>query len=72
MTVNAVLPGPTASEGVKDFVEGLARTKGVDRGSVEREFFSESRPTSIIQRFERPEQIAAVVAFVCSPLASAI
>jgi NAD(P)-dependent dehydrogenase (short-subunit alcohol dehydrogenase family) len=72
VTVNAVLPGPTASEGVNDFVEGLAKSKGVDRRTVEREFFSEGRPTSIIQRFERPEEIAAVVAFVCSPLASAI
>jgi NAD(P)-dependent dehydrogenase (short-subunit alcohol dehydrogenase family) len=72
VTVNAVLPGPTASEGVNQFVDGLARTKGVDRGSIEREFFSEARPTSIIQRFERPEEVAALVAFVCSPLASAI
>jgi len=72
VTVNAVLPGPTASEGVNEFVSGLARTKRVDRGSVERQFFSEARPTSIIQRFATPEEIAALVAFVCSPLASAI
>jgi len=72
VTVNAVLPGPTASEGVNDFVDGLARNKGVDRGSIEREFFSQGRPTSIIQRFATPEEVAALVAFVCSPLASAI
>lgn len=72
VTVNAVLPGPTASEGVNEFVDRLARTKSVDRGSIEREFFSEARPTSILQRFARPEEIAALVAFVCSPLASAI
>jgi NAD(P)-dependent dehydrogenase (short-subunit alcohol dehydrogenase family) len=72
VTVNAVLPGPTASEGVNDFVEGLAKQQGVDRATVEHEFFSKARPTSIIQRFETPEEIAAVVAFVCSPLASAI
>jgi len=72
VTVNAVLPGPTASEGVNDFVDGLARNKGVDRGSIEREFFSQGRPTSIIQRFAAPEEVAALVAFVCSPLASAI
>jgi NAD(P)-dependent dehydrogenase (short-subunit alcohol dehydrogenase family) len=72
VTVNAVLPGPTASEGVNRFVDGLASTKGVGRSSIEREFFSEARPTSIIQRFEKPEEIAALVAFVCSPLASAI
>ena len=50
----------------------LAKNKGVDRGAIEHEFFSEARPTSIIQRFETPEEIAALVAFVCSPLASAI
>jgi NAD(P)-dependent dehydrogenase (short-subunit alcohol dehydrogenase family) len=72
VTVNAVLPGPTASEGVDEFVNGLARSQGVDRHSVEREFFSKARPTSILQRFETPEEIAALVAFVCSPLASAI
>jgi NAD(P)-dependent dehydrogenase (short-subunit alcohol dehydrogenase family) len=72
VTVNAVLPGPTASEGVNEFVDRLARTKNVDRGSIEREFFSEARPTSLIQRFAAPEEIAALVAFVCSPLASAI
>jgi NAD(P)-dependent dehydrogenase (short-subunit alcohol dehydrogenase family) len=72
VTVNAVLPGPTASEGVNKFVDGLAKAKGVDRGSIEHQFFSEGRPTSIIQRFAAPEEIAALVAFVSSPLASAI
>jgi NAD(P)-dependent dehydrogenase (short-subunit alcohol dehydrogenase family) len=72
VTVNAVLPGPTASEGVNEFVDRLAAAKGVDRGAIERQFFSEGRPTSIIQRFATPEEIAALVAFVCSPLASAI
>jgi NAD(P)-dependent dehydrogenase (short-subunit alcohol dehydrogenase family) len=72
VTVNSVLPGPTASEGVDGFVDNLARTKGVDRGAIEREFFSKSRPTSLIRRFETPEEIAALVAFVCSPPAAAI
>src|SRR5215472_1489789 len=72
VTANAVLPGPTASEGVSDFVEQLARNRGADRGTVEHEFFTTARPTSIIQRFAKPEEVAALVAFVCSPLASAI
>lgn len=72
VTVNAVLPGPTASEGVNGFVDQLAGAKGVDRAEVEREFFKQGRPTSIIQRFATPEEVAALVAFVCSPLASAI
>jgi len=72
VTVNSVLPGPTASEGVTAFVEQVAEREGLDRASVEQQFFKTSRPSSLLQRFERPEEIAAVVAFVCSPLASAI
>ena len=71
-TVNAVLPGPTESEGVLDFVDRLASEKGVKRHEFEKEFFKEARPTSILQRFATPEEVAAVVAFVSSPLASAI
>jgi NAD(P)-dependent dehydrogenase (short-subunit alcohol dehydrogenase family) len=72
VTVNAVLPGPTASEGVTGFVEGLAKSQGTDRGSVERDFFTHARPSSLIQRFATPEEVAALVVFVCSPRASAI
>jgi NAD(P)-dependent dehydrogenase (short-subunit alcohol dehydrogenase family) len=72
VTVNAVLPGPTASEGVVQFVEKLAKDQSTDRESFEREFFRNARPSSIIQRFATPEEVAVAVAFVCSPLASAI
>jgi len=72
VTVNAVLPGPTESEGVLDFVDRLASEKGVKRHEFEKEFFKKARPTSILQRFATPEEVAAVVAFVSSPLASAI
>ncbi len=72
VTVNAVLPGPTASEGVATFVGSLAKAKGVDAAAVEHQFFSQARPTSLIQRFAMPEEVAVLVAFVCSPLASAI
>jgi NAD(P)-dependent dehydrogenase (short-subunit alcohol dehydrogenase family) len=72
VTVNAVLPGPTESEGVSEFVGRLASGQGVDRSTIEREFFKTGRPTSLLQRFATPAEVAAVVAFVCSPLASAI
>jgi NAD(P)-dependent dehydrogenase (short-subunit alcohol dehydrogenase family) len=69
VTVNSVLPGPTESEGVGDFLTKMS--EGSDRSTVEREFFKTARPTSLLQRFARPEEVAAMVAFVCSPLASA-
>jgi NAD(P)-dependent dehydrogenase (short-subunit alcohol dehydrogenase family) len=72
VTVNSVLPGPTASEGVVQFVEGLAATKQASRADVERDFFEHVRPTSLLRRFETPQEIASVVAFLASPLSSAI
>ena len=71
VTVNSVLPGPTASEGVNEFVDRLAA--GTEsREQVEKNFFEHVRPSSIIKRFERPEEIANVVAFLASPLSSAV
>jgi NAD(P)-dependent dehydrogenase (short-subunit alcohol dehydrogenase family) len=70
VTVNSVLPGPTRSEGVEAFVEKLSGGKSFSE--FEREFFSTVRPTSLIKRFETVEEVASVVAFVCSPLAAAI
>ena len=72
VTVNAVLPGPTKSEGVEQFVEGLAAQQRKSADEVERDFFQHARPTSLLQRFEDPAEIGAFVAFVCSPLASGI
>jgi NAD(P)-dependent dehydrogenase (short-subunit alcohol dehydrogenase family) len=71
VTVNSVLPGPTASEGVGAFVADLAAVRGVDALTVEREFFATARPSSIIQRFSTPDEVAAMIAYVCSALASA-
>jgi len=72
VTVNSVLPGPTASEGVTEFVSSLAAENKISAKEFEKQFFKEARPTSILQRFIEPDEIANVVAFVCSPLASAI
>jgi NAD(P)-dependent dehydrogenase (short-subunit alcohol dehydrogenase family) len=71
VTVNSVLPGPTASEGVSTFVADMGRARGVDAATVEREFFSTVRPSSLIKRFATPDEVAAMVAYVCSGLASA-
>ena len=71
VTVNAVLPGPTASEGVEGFVENMAANRGTDRATVEREFFQNVRPSSLLGRFATPEEVAAMVTFVASPLSAA-
>jgi NAD(P)-dependent dehydrogenase (short-subunit alcohol dehydrogenase family) len=72
VTVNSVLPGPTASEGANEFVSRIAASRRQSAAEFEKDFFATARPTSILKRFERPEEIAEVVAFVASPLSSAI
>jgi NAD(P)-dependent dehydrogenase (short-subunit alcohol dehydrogenase family) len=71
VTVNSVLPGPTRSEGVEQFVQDLAKGQGTDTAKVEAEFFRTTRPTSLLRRFATPEEVAAMVVYVCSPRASA-
>lgn len=71
VTVNAVLPGPTASEGVTDFVGALAANARQSPAEFEREFFRSVRPTSLLQRFASVDEIAHMVTYLCSPLASA-
>jgi NAD(P)-dependent dehydrogenase (short-subunit alcohol dehydrogenase family) len=72
VSVNSVLAGPTASEGVTDFVGTLAKQQGTTAEEFEKEFFRTVRPSSLIKRFAKPEEVAALVVFVCSPEASAI
>lgn len=71
VTVNSVLPGPTSSEGVGGFVAELAASRGVDAATVEREFFATARPSSVLQRLSTPDEVAAMIAYVCSARASA-
>ncbi|SDD23634.1 NAD(P)-dependent dehydrogenase, short-chain alcohol dehydrogenase family [Mucilaginibacter pineti] len=71
VTVNTILPGPTLSEGVGDFITALANDKGLSNADVEKEFFENMRGTSIIKRFIQPDEIASLVTFVASPLSSA-
>ena len=69
VTVNAVLPGPTRSEGVDEFVKRLSG--GAPFAQFEKEFFETVRPTSLLKRFATPQEVANLVTFVCSPLSSA-
>jgi NAD(P)-dependent dehydrogenase (short-subunit alcohol dehydrogenase family) len=70
VTVNAVLPGPTRSAGVEEFVNQLSGGQSFE--AFEREFFSSVRPSSLIRRFATPAEVASLVTFVCSPLAATI
>jgi NAD(P)-dependent dehydrogenase (short-subunit alcohol dehydrogenase family) len=70
VTVNTVLPGPTRSRGVGDFVEAMAKSSGKSAQVVEQEFFKTARPTSLLQRFATPEEVAALVTYVASPQSS--
>ena len=71
VTVNAVLPGPTASEGVSDFVAKLAEETKQSAAEFEKVFFEKVRPTSLLKRFATTEEVANMVVYICSPLASA-
>jgi len=70
VTVNAVLPGPTSSEGAMAFVGCIAKSQQKTTAEVEKDFFQNMRPTSLLKRFETPQEVAALVTFVCSPLSS--
>lgn len=67
VTVNSVLPGPTASEGLTDFID-LDKD---NRTKKEKEFFDNDRPTSLLRRFAEPDEIASMIVYLASPLASA-
>ena len=71
ITVNSILAGPTRSEGVEQFIADVARTRGITPAEVEKNFFKTVRPSSLLQRFATIEEVAALVAFVASPLSSA-
>jgi NAD(P)-dependent dehydrogenase (short-subunit alcohol dehydrogenase family) len=69
VTVNAVLPGPTRSDGVDEFVKQLSG--GRPFADFEKEFFKKIRPSSLLKRFASTEEVANLVVYVCSPLSSA-
>ncbi len=71
ITVNSILPGPTMSRGVEEFISAQAEEEGKSNDEVEAEFFKTNRPNSLIQRFASCEEVADMCAFIASPLASA-
>lgn len=71
VSVNSVLAGPTASEGVTRFVADLAQARGVDAATMEHEFFASARPSSLLKRFITPDEVANLIAYVASPLSAA-
>jgi NAD(P)-dependent dehydrogenase (short-subunit alcohol dehydrogenase family) len=71
VTVNTVLPGPTWSEGASEFVKNLAQSQQLPVEQVEASFFKEERPTSLLQRFATVNEVASMVTYLVSPLASA-
>ncbi len=71
VTVNSLLPGSTLTESVMDFIKDVFDDESLSLEAAEQKFMSENRPTSLIQRLIRPEEIANAAIFLCSPLASA-
>lgn len=71
VTVNSVLPGPTLTEGAKDFFDKLAAQQGLSFDEAAAAFFANARPTSLLRRFIQPEEVASMVAYVCSPKSAA-
>lgn len=70
VTVNALLPGPTLTEGVEVFLKELAKKQGITLEAMEHQMFKKNRPTSLIQRFAKPEEVAPMAVYLSSPLSA--
>jgi NAD(P)-dependent dehydrogenase (short-subunit alcohol dehydrogenase family) len=71
VTVNSVLPGPTRSDGVEDFLGAMAQHTGSSADAIAASFVKEHRPTSLLQRFASVDEVANMVVYACSTQASA-
>lgn len=71
VTVNSVLPGPTATEGLQRAMARRAEATGLSVEAVTARFLKERRPSSLIGRLARVEEVAAMVVYACSEQASA-
>ncbi|MGA8531773.1 MAG: SDR family oxidoreductase, partial [Acidobacteriaceae bacterium] len=70
VTVNSVLPGPTESEGVGNFLQSMAKQQNRSTEQIEKEFFQTARPSSLIRRFLTVDEVAAMTTYIASELAS--
>ena len=71
VTVNTIIPGSTLSEGSKIFLEETAKRENKTIEEVESNFFKDVRPSSLLGRFAKVEEVASTVVYMSSPLASA-
>lgn len=71
VTVNSILPGPTRSEGIVDFLRSVSEDPTASFEQLEAEFFAKHRPASLLQRMIEAEEIANLAAYVASPLSAA-
>jgi NAD(P)-dependent dehydrogenase (short-subunit alcohol dehydrogenase family) len=71
VTVNTVLPGPTRSEGIVDFLKNISSLPNPTPAQAEHEFFEKHRSSSLLQRLIEAPEIANLVTFLASPLSSA-
>ncbi len=70
VTVNSVLPGPTRSEGIVDFLRSVSSNPSGTEKEIEAEFFAKGRPSSLLQRLLEAEEVANMVTYIASPLSS--
>ena len=70
MTVNTILPGPTATEGVDTVIEAAAGQTGMSRDQIVEHFFATDQAGSLLQRLATPDEVANLIAYLASPLAS--
>ena len=71
VTVNTVLPGPTSTEAITNFMKATAEQQGISGAEMEKVFFTSMRGTSLLKRFIKPEEIASLVTYIASPLSAA-
>jgi NAD(P)-dependent dehydrogenase (short-subunit alcohol dehydrogenase family) len=70
VTVNSVMPGPTRSEGIVDFIRSVVPDKEAPEAEREQAFFETMRPLSLIRRLIDADEIGSMVAYLASPLAA--